>query len=75
MRGFIMTTLRWKVGATQATMYSPSQRHGFSFAVQNVHGAPLLNITYASESESKEAETAVRKAIEKAVDIMGYNGT
>jgi hypothetical protein len=66
---------RWKVGSTQATTYSSSQAYGFSFAVQNFHGAPLLNITYATESDSKEAEETVRKAIEKAVDITGYNGT
>ena len=70
-----MANSRWKVGNTQPTTYSAAQRYGYSFAVQNIHGAPLLNVTFATKEESERAEAAVRKAIENAVDIMGYSGS
>jgi hypothetical protein len=70
-----MADARWKVGSTQPTTYSASLRYGYSFAIQNFRGAPLLNVTFATKEESEQAEAAVRKAIENAVDIMGYNGS
>jgi hypothetical protein len=69
-----MTDKRWKVGVTQATFYGSAQRHGYSFSIQTFHGAPLINITYETREECEQAEAAVRKAIETAVDIIGYNG-
>jgi hypothetical protein len=68
-------TARWNVGKTRPTTYSPSQGYGYGFSIQNFHGAPLLNITYAKEEDAKRAEASVRAAIENAVDIMGYNGS
>ena len=70
-----MADARWKVGRTQPTAYGAAQRYGYSFAIQNFHGAPLLNITFATEEESEQAEAILRKAIENAVDIMGYSGS
>jgi hypothetical protein len=70
-----MPDARWKVGKTQPTTYGASQSYGYSFAIQNFHGAPLLNVTFATKEESEKAEAAVRKAIENAVDIMGYSGS
>ena len=70
-----MADARWKVGNTQPTTYGASQRHGYSFAIQNFHGAPLLNVTFATKEECEQAEAVVRKAIENAVDIMGYSGS
>lgn len=67
-----MAQLRWKVGATQRVIYSSAGRHGYGFSVQNFHGAPLLDIVFATEAESMAAEVAVRQAIENAVDIMGH---
>ena len=63
---------RWIVGKTQPTNYGASQMHGHSFSIQDARGAPLLNIAYATEVESKQAEEVIRKAIENAVDVMGY---
>ena len=70
-----MAQLRWKVGATQPVLYSGAGRHGYGFSVQNFHGAPLLDITFATEAEAKEAEAAVRQAIENAVDLMGHSAS
>ena len=70
-----MADARWKVGNTRPTTYGASQRYGYSFAIQNFHGAPLLNVTFATKEDSEQAEAAVRKAIENAVDIMGYSGS
>jgi len=64
---------QWRIGATQPTTYSPSQKHGFGFSIQNFRGAPLLNIAYATKEESERAEAAVRKALEHAVDVMSFN--
>jgi len=58
-----------KVGKTQPTMFGVGGRHGFGFSVQDLRGAPLLSISYATEEEAKEAEAIIRKALEKAVDV------
>ncbi len=69
-----MADARWKVGETQPTTYGASRRYGFSFSIQTFRGAPLVTIAYETKEECEQAEAAVRKAIEKAVDIVGYNG-
>ena len=61
--------MRWKVGATQPARYGPSGTYGFSFSVQDSHGAPLLTLSYASEAEATRQEEAVRKAVEAAADV------
>ncbi len=58
-----------KVGKTQPTMFGVGGRHGFGFSVQDLRGAPLLTISYATEEEAKEAEAIIRKALENAIDI------
>lgn len=63
---------RWQVGTTQAVTYSPSQRHGFGFSIQNARGAPLLNLSYTTEEEAKRAEALLRQALENAVDVMSF---
>ena len=69
-----MVESRWKVGPTQSTTYSSAQRYGYGFTITSFRGAPLLSVTFEKEAECREAEQAVRKALEKAVDIMGYSG-
>jgi hypothetical protein len=59
----------WKVGKTAATMFGIGGRLGHGFSIQDARGAPLVTISYATHEESEEAEAAVRKAIENAVDI------
>jgi hypothetical protein len=61
--------MRWKVGAIQATEYGPSRTYGFSFSVQDSHGAPLLTLSYVSEAEAEQAKEGVRKAVEAAADV------
>jgi hypothetical protein len=70
-----MAQLRWKVRATQPVTYGSAGRHGYGFSVQNFHGAPLLDIVFATEAESIAAEAAVRQTIENAVDIMGHSAS
>ncbi len=70
-----MSDTQWKVGSTRPTSYGAAQRYGYGFAIQNFRGAPLLNITFATKEESQRAETAIRKATEDAVDIVGHNGS
>ena len=75
---------KWKVGQTQPASYHPKigfqqqvnvqmraslTESGYGFSIQNAHGAPLLNITFATEVEAKRAEESVRKFIEHVVDI------
>jgi hypothetical protein len=60
---------QWKVGATQSQHYGGAQTHGHGFSIQDAKGEPLLVITYDSEEEASHAETIIRTAIEKAVDI------
>jgi hypothetical protein len=64
-----MTTGPWKVGTTQSTSYGVGQRFGHGLSVQDARGMPLVTIVYATEEESKQAESAVRKAIENAVHV------
>jgi hypothetical protein len=58
-----------KVGNTQSTMFGADRRYGFGFSVQDLHGAPLLSISYDTKEDAREAEALIRKALEMAVDI------
>jgi hypothetical protein len=60
---------RWKVSATDKTVSGRTWRHGFGFSIQDFRGVPLVSISYETEKEAKEAEPAIRKALEKAIDI------
>jgi hypothetical protein len=60
---------RWTVGATEKTMSGRTWRYGFKLSIQDFRGIPLLSISYETEKEAKEAEPAIRKAIERAIDI------
>lgn len=64
-----MKTPRWKVAITQSTTSRNSPDVAYSFSIQNQHGAPLLTISYRTEAELKQAEAAMREAIENAVEI------
>jgi hypothetical protein len=61
--------IRWKVGATEKTVSGPTWRHGFGFSIQDFRGLSLLSISYETEKEAKQAESAIRKALERAIDI------
>jgi hypothetical protein len=61
--------LRWKVSATERTVSGRNWRQGFGFCIQDYRGIPILSISYETENEAKEAESAVRKAVERAMDI------
>ena len=61
--------LRWKVSSTERTVSGRNWRHGFGFSIQDFRGLPMLSISYETEKEAKEAESAVRKAVEQAIDI------
>ena len=58
---------RWNVGKTQPV--TDAFQQGYGFSILNAHGAPLLTITYATETKSQQAEEAVRTAIAHAVSI------
>jgi hypothetical protein len=60
---------RWKIGATEKTVSGRTWRHGFGFAIQDFRGLPLLSISYETEKEAKQAESAIRNALERAIDI------
>ena len=60
---------RWKVSVTDKTVSGRTWRHGFGFSFQDFRGVPLVSISYETEKEAKEAEPAIRKALERAVDI------
>jgi hypothetical protein len=59
----------WKVSPTEKTVSGRNWRHGFGFSIQDSRGLPFLSISYATEKEAKQAESAVRKALEGAIDI------
>jgi hypothetical protein len=61
----------WKVGVTEKTVSGRDWRHGFGFSIQDSRGLPFLSISYATEKEAKLAESAIRKALEGAIDISG----
>lgn len=71
--GFVMSLkpadASWKVSATDKTVSGRTWRHGFGFSIQDFRGVPLVSISYDTEKEAKEAESAIRKALEKAIDI------
>ena len=62
-----MADIPWKVGATERTVSGRTWRHGFRFSIQDFRGLPLLSISYETEKEAKQAESAIRKAIERAI--------
>jgi hypothetical protein len=64
---------QWKVGRTQSVTYGPGpggKGSGYGFSIQDQHGGPLLSFSFATEKDSKEAEAAVREALEKVVYIQ-----
>jgi hypothetical protein len=60
---------RWKVGTTEKTVTGRTWRHGFGFSIQDFRGLSLLSISYETEKEAKQAESAIRKALEGAIDV------
>ena len=71
--GFVMSLKLadtcWKVSVTGKTISGRTWRHGFGFSIQDFRGVPLVSISYETEKEAKEAETAIRKALERTIDI------
>jgi hypothetical protein len=59
----------WKVGATEKTVSGRNWRSGYGFSIHDARGLPYLSISYATEKEAKQAEAAIRKALEGAIDI------
>jgi hypothetical protein len=59
----------WKVSATEKTVSGRTWRHGFGFSIQDFRGLSILSISYESERAAKEAESAIRKALQGAMDI------
>ena len=59
----------WKVSATDKTVSGRTWRHGFGFSIQDFRGLSILSISYESERAAREAELAVRKALQGAMDI------
>jgi hypothetical protein len=59
----------WRVGATEKTVSGRNWRHGFGFSIQDSRGLTFLSISYETEKEAKQAEVAIRKALEEAIDI------
>ena len=43
--------------------------HGFGFSIQDFRGLSILSISYESERAAKDAESAIRKALQGAMDI------
>jgi len=62
----------WQVGKTQSTT-GIGGRQGFGFNIQDGRGAPLLNISYATEEEAKKAEEVIRQTIENAINIVPHS--
>ena len=60
---------RWKVGATEKTISGRTWRHGFGFSIQDTRGVRLFSISYETVNDAKQAESAIRKALEAAIDI------
>jgi hypothetical protein len=61
--------IRWKVSTTEKTVSGRTWRHGFGFSIQDFRGLPILSISYETEREAKQAESAIRQALERAIDI------
>jgi hypothetical protein len=61
--------IRWKVSTTEKTVSGRTWRHGFGFSIQDFRGLPILSISYETEKEAKQAESAIRQALERAIDI------
>jgi hypothetical protein len=59
----------WKVSTTDKTVSGRTWRHGFGFSIQDFRGLPVLSISYESERAAREAESAVRKVLQGAMDI------
>ena len=64
-----MADKQWNVSASQRTVSGRTWRHGFGFSILDFRGASLLSISYETEKEAKGAESAIRKALERAIDI------
>jgi hypothetical protein len=69
--GYCMATvdLPWKVSTTEKTVSGRTWRHGFGFSIKDFRGLSLLSISYETEREAKQAESAIRRAIAGAIDI------
>jgi len=61
--------LQWKVSATERTVSGRNWRPGFGFAIEDFRGLPMLSISYQTENEAKKAESAIREAVDRAMDI------
>jgi hypothetical protein len=61
--------LRWKVSATERTVSGRNWRLGFGFSIQDFRGLPMLSISYETENQAKKAESAIRQAVDQAIDI------
>jgi hypothetical protein len=59
----------WKVGATEKTICGRTWRHAFGFSIQDLRGHPVFSILYETEGAARQAESAIRKALEGAIDI------
>jgi len=64
-----ITDIPWKVTATEKTVSGRTWRHGFGFSIQDFRGLSLLSISYETEKEAKQAELAIRRALEAAIDV------
>ena len=67
-----------RIGTTEKKSYGPSRKNGYGFVVEKrgsgmVASAwvPVLELTYSTEDESKEAEAAIKRAIGNPVDVQG----
>ena len=61
--------ISWKVSATEKTVSGRTWRHGFGFSIHDFRGHSILSISYENERAAKEAESAIRKALQGAMDI------
>ena len=59
----------WKVGPTQETVFGRTWRHAFGFSIQDFRGVPVFTVSYPTEDEAKQAESAIRRALKAAIDI------
>ena len=59
----------WKVSTTGKTVSGRTWRHGFGFSILDFRGLSILSISYESERAAREAELAIRKALQGAMDI------
>lgn len=67
-----------RVTQTQPKTFSSAFQNGFGFEIQKRGSGPsakdwaaILELTYGTEKEAKEAERAIREAIGNPVDAQG----